>query len=102
MNVTEALGVFIPIVAILVTFVGLVWRSHSALARRMDEGFRAARNDRNEDRAETRTDLRESAPRPRDNFNTVNQNIEKLAAQVGSHAERVATVEGYITVVSDR
>ena len=54
------------------------------------QAFRAeVTANREQDRAETR-----------DNFNTVNRNIEKLTEQLGNHAERVAAVEGYISAVS--
>ena len=72
--------------------------------------FRAeVRANRKEDREEARAnreedreDFREFRTETRNSFNLTNQNIEKIAEQVGSHAERVATVEGYISAVSDR
>ena len=67
----------ISMFAILTGFIVAVWRGQATLIQRID--------------AETRN-----------SFNLTNQNIEKIAEQVGSHAERVATVEGYISAVSDR
>ena len=63
------------------------------------------KEDREEARAnreEDREDFREFRTETRNSFNLTNQNIEKIAEQIGSHAERVATVEGYISAVSDR
>ena len=66
-------------------------------AHRMEDREEARAN-----RKEDREDFREFRTETRNSFNLTNQNIEKIAEQVGSHAERVATVEGYISAVSDR
>ena len=140
MNPIETLGVFTPMLAILVTVMGLSWRSRITSDRRTDQErhefrtetrealqefrtearefraevaanreqnrseareFRAeVRTNREQDRAEAREELQAFCAETRDNFNTVNRNIEKLTEQLGGHAERVAAVEGYISAVS--
>ena len=108
--------------AILVTVVGLSWRSRVTSDRRTDQerlefrseirgALQESRTEAREELREFRTEVasnrehdraeaREFRVETRDNFNTVNRNIEKLTEQLGSHAERVAAVEGYISAVS--
>ena len=66
------------------------------------EDFRDFRTETRDNHETDREDFRDFRTETRDNFNTTNRNIEKIAEQVGSHAERVATVEGYMSAVSDR
>ena len=103
----------ISMFAILAGFIIVVWRGQAAINRHIDEQFGVFRQEFEKFRTETRqefekfrTEIRQEVgefrTETRNNFNTTNQNIEKVAEQVGSQAERVATVEGYISAVSDR
>ena len=118
----------ISMFAILAGFIIVVWRGQAAINRHIDEQFRVFRTEIRQEfeefrtetrqeskefrteirqefrvfRTETRQESKEFRTETRNNFNTTNQNIEKVAEQVGSQAERVATVEGYISAVSDR
>ena len=94
MNATQVLEVLIPMLVMLVTFVGLALRVQTNLGRSLDESIDKFRNEVRKDREDDRKALQDFRAEVLDRFETTNHKIDAnttaIAAETNAKIDAIA------------
>ena len=86
MNATQVLEVLIPMLVMLVTFVGLALRVQTNLGRSLDESIDKFRNEVRKDREDDRKALQDFRAEVLDRFETTNHKIDANTTAIAANA----------------
>ena len=86
MNTTQMLEVLIPMLAILVTFVGLALRVQTNLRRTLEESIDKFRTEVNANRKKDREELQAFRAEVLDRFETTNRKIDANTTAIAANA----------------
>ena len=90
MNTTQMLEALIPMLVMLVTFVGLALRLQANLRRTLDESIEKFSNQVGKDREDDRKELKDFRTEVLNSFETTNHKIDANTAAIAANATAIA------------